>query len=36
MRFLREDEALKTMCLFEGPSEGKGISKRVLKNWVVM
>ncbi|XP_052202971.1 mechanosensitive ion channel protein 8-like isoform X1 [Diospyros lotus] len=35
MRFLREDEALKTMRLFEGASEGKGISKRVLKNWVV-
>ncbi|KAG5542851.1 hypothetical protein RHGRI_015819 [Rhododendron griersonianum] len=35
MRFLREDEASKTMCLFEGASEGKGISKRALKNWVV-
>lgn len=35
MRFLREDEALKTMRLFEGASEGKGISKRALKNWVV-
>ncbi|THG03375.1 mechanosensitive ion channel protein 6-like [Camellia sinensis] len=35
MRFLRDDEALKTMRLFEGASEGKGISKRALKNWVV-
>lgn len=35
MRFLREDEASKTMRLFEGASEGKGISKRALKNWVV-
>ncbi|PSS31215.1 Mechanosensitive ion channel protein [Actinidia chinensis var. chinensis] len=35
MRFLREDEALKTMRLFEGAREGKGISKRALKNWVV-
>lgn len=35
MRFLREDEASKTMHLFEGASEGKGISKRALKNWVV-
>ncbi|KAL6995927.1 hypothetical protein U1Q18_006061 [Sarracenia purpurea var. burkii] len=35
MRFLGEDEALKTMRLFEGASEGKGISKRALKNWVV-
>ncbi|XAR64230.1 hypothetical protein NMG60_11024495 [Bertholletia excelsa] len=35
MRFLREDEALKAMRLFEGVSDGKGISKRALKNWVV-
>ena len=35
MRFMREDEALKTMHLFEGTNEGKGISKRALKNWVV-
>ncbi|XP_059656512.1 mechanosensitive ion channel protein 6-like [Cornus florida] len=35
MRFLREDEALKTMCLFEGASESRGISKQALKNWVV-
>ncbi|THF95994.1 hypothetical protein TEA_009397 [Camellia sinensis var. sinensis] len=35
MRFLRDDEALKTMSFFEGASEGKRISKRGLKNWVV-
>ncbi|KAA8537465.1 hypothetical protein F0562_027073 [Nyssa sinensis] len=35
MRFMREDEALKTIHLFEGASESKGISKRILKNWVV-
>ncbi|XP_019187338.1 PREDICTED: mechanosensitive ion channel protein 6-like [Ipomoea nil] len=35
MRFMREDEASKTMHLFEGGTEAKGISKRVLKNWVV-
>lgn len=35
MRFMREDEALKTMQLFEGGTEAKGISKRALKNWVV-
>ncbi|KAL3514821.1 hypothetical protein ACH5RR_027538 [Cinchona calisaya] len=35
MRFMREDEALKTIRLFEGANEGKGISKRALKNWVV-
>ncbi|XP_060199885.1 mechanosensitive ion channel protein 6-like [Lycium barbarum] len=35
MRFMREDEALKTMQLFEGGSEAKGISKRTLKNWMV-
>ncbi|CAK9187923.1 unnamed protein product [Ilex paraguariensis] len=35
MRFMREDEALKTIHLFEGASESKGISKRALKNWVV-
>ncbi|XP_059637231.1 mechanosensitive ion channel protein 6-like [Cornus florida] len=35
IRFMTEDEALKTMQLFEGASEGKGISKRALKNWVV-
>ncbi|XP_073275779.1 mechanosensitive ion channel protein 8-like [Primulina huaijiensis] len=35
MRFLREDEALKAMRLFEGGCEQKGISKRDLKNWLV-
>lgn len=35
MRFMREDEALKTIRLFEDGSERKGISKRALKNWVV-
>nr|XP_043631636.1 mechanosensitive ion channel protein 6-like [Erigeron canadensis] len=35
MRFLREDEALKAVRLFEGESETKGISKGALKNWVV-
>ncbi|XP_051123931.1 mechanosensitive ion channel protein 6-like [Andrographis paniculata] len=34
MRFMREDEVLRTLRLFED-SEQKGISKRVLKNWVV-
>ncbi|XP_044474168.1 mechanosensitive ion channel protein 6-like [Mangifera indica] len=35
MRFLPEDEAEKTMSLFEGVSENKRISKSVLKYWVV-
>jgi hypothetical protein len=35
MRFLREDEALKTLSLFEGASETRKISKSSLKNWVV-
>ena len=35
MRFMRDDEALKTINLFEGDSESKGISRRALKNWVV-
>ncbi|GLT62275.1 hypothetical protein SLA2020_349240 [Shorea laevis] len=34
-RFMRDDEALKTMSLFEGGSESKKISKSALKNWVV-
>ncbi|KAK5772675.1 hypothetical protein PVK06_048969 [Gossypium arboreum] len=33
-RFLPEDEALKTMSLFEGASESRRISKKALKNWV--
>ncbi|XP_028797637.1 mechanosensitive ion channel protein 6-like [Neltuma alba] len=35
MRFMREDEAEKTMDLFEGASESGKISKSSLKNWVV-
>ncbi|KAL7117614.1 hypothetical protein ACP275_03G082300 [Erythranthe tilingii] len=35
MRFMREDEVLKTMRLFEDGSEQKRICKRTLKNWVV-
>ncbi|OVA15986.1 Mechanosensitive ion channel MscS [Macleaya cordata] len=35
MRFMREDEALKIMSLFEGETENKGVSKKSLKNWVV-
>ncbi|KAL4325571.1 hypothetical protein GQ457_11G013920 [Hibiscus cannabinus] len=34
-RFLPEDEALKTMRLFEGANESQRISKKALKNWVV-
>ncbi|KAA0040324.1 mechanosensitive ion channel protein 6-like [Cucumis melo var. makuwa] len=35
MRFMREDEVLKTTSLFEGAAENRRISKSVLKNWVV-
>ncbi|KAK6916769.1 Mechanosensitive ion channel MscS [Dillenia turbinata] len=35
MRFMCEDEALKTMSLFEGASETKRISKSAFKNWAV-
>ncbi|CAI9769783.1 unnamed protein product [Fraxinus pennsylvanica] len=35
MRFLREEEALKTMNLVEGSPEKEKISKVCLKNWVV-
>ncbi|XP_041014471.1 mechanosensitive ion channel protein 8-like [Juglans microcarpa x Juglans regia] len=35
MRFLREDEALKTVGLFEGAFETRRISKSSLNNWVV-
>ncbi|XP_023512518.1 mechanosensitive ion channel protein 6-like isoform X2 [Cucurbita pepo subsp. pepo] len=35
MRFMVEDEASKTMSLFEGASESRKISKSSLKNWVV-
>ncbi|MFQ6621009.1 hypothetical protein Gotur_001428 [Gossypium turneri] len=34
-RFLQEDEALKTMSLFEDAFESRRISKKSLKNWVV-
>lgn len=34
-RFMREDETLKTVNLFEGASETGKISKAALKNWVV-
>lgn len=34
-RFLPEDEALKTLNLFEGATETNRISKSSLKNWVV-
>ncbi|KAL9238121.1 hypothetical protein vseg_012591 [Gypsophila vaccaria] len=34
-RFLREEEASKAMHLFEGSSNGRGISKQMVKNWVV-
>ncbi|KAJ7967114.1 Mechanosensitive ion channel protein [Quillaja saponaria] len=35
MRFMRDDEAFKTLCLFEGATETNRISKSSLKNWVV-
>ncbi|KAF8020548.1 hypothetical protein BT93_G1085 [Corymbia citriodora subsp. variegata] len=35
MRFMRDDEASKTMSLFEGANECKRISKSSLKNWLV-
>ncbi|XP_010540142.1 PREDICTED: mechanosensitive ion channel protein 6 [Tarenaya hassleriana] len=35
MRFMPEDEAMKTLSLFEGASESNRISKSSLKNWVV-
>lgn len=35
MRFMREDEAIKTINLFEGASDSGKISKSALKNWVV-
>jgi len=36
MRFLRVDEAMKTMCLFEGALVTKKITKSALKNWLVL
>ncbi|XP_039015162.1 mechanosensitive ion channel protein 8-like [Hibiscus syriacus] len=35
MRFMREDEALRTMATFEGAYEQSRISKKSLKNWVL-
>ncbi|KAH7663326.1 hypothetical protein IHE45_14G046000 [Dioscorea alata] len=35
MRFIGEDEALKTMSLFEGALETKKITRKALKNWVI-
>ncbi|KAL9317036.1 hypothetical protein ACSQ67_013553 [Phaseolus vulgaris] len=35
MRFMQEDEAAKTMNLFEGASDSGRIGKGALKNWVV-
>ncbi|KAJ4811792.1 Mechanosensitive ion channel family protein [Rhynchospora pubera] len=35
LRFMREEEATKSMNLFEGAHEHKRISRRALKNWVV-
>ncbi|GFP98242.1 mechanosensitive ion channel protein 8 [Phtheirospermum japonicum] len=35
LRFMREDEVLKTMRLFEDGSEQMRISRKALKNWVV-
>jgi hypothetical protein len=36
MRFMTQEEALKAMSLFEGAQEHNRVSKRSLKNWVVM
>ncbi|XP_078161257.1 mechanosensitive ion channel protein 5-like [Carex rostrata] len=35
LRFLRQEEATKTMNLFEGAHEHRRISKRAVKNWAV-
>ncbi|KAJ3680466.1 hypothetical protein LUZ60_016744 [Juncus effusus] len=35
MRFMRHEEALKAMNLFEGSNENKKVSRRSIKNWVV-
>ena len=35
MRFMRQEEAVKAMNLFEGAQEHNRVSKRSLKNWVV-
>ncbi|KAL6011814.1 hypothetical protein ACLOJK_002280 [Asimina triloba] len=34
MRFMKQDEALKTMGLFEGAKERQKVGKTALKNWV--
>jgi hypothetical protein len=36
IRFMRQEEAVKAMNLFEGAQEHNRVSKRSLKNWVVM
>jgi len=36
MRFMRQEEAVKAMNFFEGAQEHNRVSKRSLKNWVVM
>lgn len=36
MRFMRQEEATKAMNLFEGAQEHNRVSKRSLKNWVVI
>jgi hypothetical protein len=36
MRFMRREEATKAMDLFEGAQEHNRVSKRSLKNWVVI
>ncbi|KAL3621413.1 hypothetical protein CASFOL_036325 [Castilleja foliolosa] len=36
MRFLKEDDALKTLNIVEGSVESERISKATLKNWVVV
>ncbi|RWR79268.1 mechanosensitive ion channel protein 6-like protein [Cinnamomum micranthum f. kanehirae] len=35
MRFMKEDEARKTMSLFQGSDESKKVNKNALKEWVV-
>ncbi|XP_008776319.2 mechanosensitive ion channel protein 6-like [Phoenix dactylifera] len=35
MRFMREDEAQKTMSFFEGAQEKQRVSRKSLKNWVI-
>ncbi|XP_064977028.1 mechanosensitive ion channel protein 6-like [Musa acuminata AAA Group] len=35
MRFMKEDEALKTMSMFEGANESNRVCRKSLKNWVV-